>query len=41
MSGSAASLAQLGIFFAGLGVLFVGCAAFWAVAVWKEKGPRA
>jgi hypothetical protein len=35
------SLGNLGIFFAGffggLGVFFVGCAAFWCVSVWQKK----
>ncbi len=35
------SLANVGVFFGGffggLGVFFLGCAAFWAVSVWSRK----
>ncbi len=35
-----AQLVMLGDFFLGLGVLLIGLAALWGVAVWNEKGKK-
>jgi len=30
-------LADLGIFFAGMGTFFLGIAAFWWISLWEKK----
>ena len=34
------ALESLGIFFAGLGVLFLSFALFWFISEWTERNPK-